>query len=287
MFAISHLFVFLNFAFAVTFMFGIGLRIGSPKELYQGGERGAMIRALLANVILVPLAAWIIHRFIPMRPELAMGFMLVAITPGGLFGIHFCHIAKGNIPYAVQLAFLLSLAAVLMVPVIAAVLLPRHLASRFLDLRIMFDLAIFAFLPLILGQIVRRAWPMAVRPIGAILNILNPLLFAGGELVGAKDKKFSIEDVGHEMLLAFGLLILASWAIGWLLGGRDVGRRKVLAIDSSLRNAAICWILVHRSFADIHVALAILAFNGIAVPMNFGFAVLARFLGKNNAKPRD
>lgn len=281
MISLSHLFLFLNYAFIVCFMFGIGLRVGPPGEFYQGVTRGTIFRVLLANVVLVPLVALLIRYLIPMRPEWATGFLLVAITPGGLLGIHFCHLARGQISYAVQLAFLLSLAAVSMVPLIAAIFLPAHVSSRFLDIRIVVEICIFALLPLIFGQVLgRRLSSRKVKRIASVLRILNPLLFVSQEIVGLKVKQFSMDSVGHEMLFAFVLLIVACWLIGWLLAGPGPGRRRVLAIDTSMRNAAICWLLVHHSFADFHAALAILAFNGVAVPMNFGFALMTRFFGR-------
>lgn len=266
-------------------MFSIGMRAEAPREFYRGVQGKVIFRVLLANVVLVPLVAWFIHHLIPMRPEHATAFMLVAITPGGLFGLHFCHIAKGQISFAIQLAFLLALAAMLMVPLIAGAWLPVEVAARFLDLRILIEMFVFAFLPLVLGQVLRQTWCEGAKILGKFLLVLNPVLFATQEFVGSQVKDISMKSVGHPLLLAFALLVLACWLIGWLLGGPDVGRRKVLAIDTSMRNAAICWLLVHRSFAEIDVSMAILAFNGLAVPMNFTFAIVGRlFLGKGDKK---
>lgn len=266
-------------------MFSIGMRAETPREFYRGVEVKVIFRVLLANVVLVPLLALFIHHTIPMRHEHATAFMLVAITPGGLFGLHFCHIAKGQISFALQLAFLLALAAMLMVPLIAGVLLPVEVAARFLDLRILIEMIVFAFLPLVLGQVLRRTWCEGAKILGKVLLIFNPVLFASQEFVGSQVKDMSMKSVGHPLLLAFALLIFACWLIGWLLGGPGVGRRKVLAIDTSMRNAAICWLLVHRSFAEIDISEAILAFNGLAVPMNFIFAMAGRFfLGRSDEK---
>jgi BASS family bile acid:Na+ symporter len=50
--------------------------------------------------------------------------------------------------------------------------------------------------------------------------------------------------------------------VGWLLGGLEIGNRKVLAISSSMHNVGVCLPIASNYFAGT-VFIPMLAFSGI------------------------
>jgi BASS family bile acid:Na+ symporter len=82
-----------------------------------------------------------------------------------------------------------------------------------------------------------------------------------------------MKQIGITGAAAIILLTLGSWVSGWLLGGPGVANRKVVAISASMRNVGVCIVLANHYFADTSVAIPLLAFSGVTIPMNMIFAL--------------
>ncbi|MCE9625866.1 MAG: hypothetical protein K8R69_10520 [Deltaproteobacteria bacterium] len=268
----------LSYLFIFFFMFSIGLRNPFSEALPGKKGLGWVSRALVANVLLVPLAGLLLRRWWALPPDAGVGFMLIAVTPGGLFGLHYAHLAKGDIAYALKLSVVLALAAIVLVPMNIYVFLPTTASSKILDFRILWELFVFAMMPYLLGQSVVRYWASGARILKKILFVLVPLLFVAHHFSASQLSSMSIASVGAEVKWALVALILVSWGFGVVLGGPDLAHCKVLAIDTSMRNVAVCWLIARKSFADANVYYTILAFSGISVSMNLVFALGVRFI---------
>src|SRR5215475_2936513 len=79
-------------------------------------------RALLANLVLVPVLSLVLAQLFELRPEIRLGFLLLAIAPGGPFALQFARVSKGNRVLAVTLLILLSLVAVFFTPALVELL---------------------------------------------------------------------------------------------------------------------------------------------------------------------
>jgi BASS family bile acid:Na+ symporter len=77
------------------------------------------------------------------------------------------------------------------------------------------------------------------------------------------------------------LLLLASLAVGWLCGGRDVAIRKALAVTTAARNAAVGLVIVTSNFAGTPAVTAVVAYALVSILGALGFGVLS---GKVAAK---
>lgn len=284
MFPIPHLYLFLSYLFIVVFMFWIGLRTPPSEAMPRGKDFSLLLKALIANVVLVPIAGYFIWRMVPMAPDIGLGFFLIAITPGGLFGLHFAHLAKGNIAFGLKLGLFLVFAAIVSVPLIVKFLFPLEVSVKSLDHKMFLDIVVYILLPVFLGQWVRYLFMGKVKTFVKILEFCIPVLYIAPEIVSDRIKHLSLDSVGHPAVLAFVLLIISAWVIGWCLGGPQKTDRMVVAIDTSMRNVAICWLLFQRSFADVNVEYSIVAFNAISIPMNFIFCIFLRFFVSKNKK---
>ena len=60
-------------------------------------------------------------------------------------------------------------------------------------------------------------------------------------------------------------LLLASWAAGWLLGGREAGQRKAMTLTASLRNVGVGLVIATGSFGGTPAVTAVIAYGLFAV----------------------
>jgi BASS family bile acid:Na+ symporter len=109
--------------------------------------------------------------------------------------------------------------------------------------------------------------------LGLWLGRLSIVVFAIASVSAGKYKSAAIKLIDTYGIHAVVVLILASWSVGWLLGGPEIGNRKVLAISSSMRNIGVCLPIASNYFYGTDVSTPLLAFSGLMIPMNLGFAL--------------
>jgi BASS family bile acid:Na+ symporter len=106
------------------------------------------------------------------------------------------------------------------------------------------------------------------------LGRLSIVIFIIAVAMAARYKSPAIKAMGTNGIAAIVLLIIGSWVVGWLLGGTETRNRKVLAIASSMRNIGVCLPIASGYFLETDVAIPVLAFSGIMIPMNMVFALV-------------
>ena len=106
----------LGYLFVVLYMFSVPLESTHGEIIQYFKDINLMGRALLANFVVIPILGFIIARFLPLPPDFRIGFLLLAIAPGGLLALQFARLSKGNRVFAVALLFVFCLLAILITP---------------------------------------------------------------------------------------------------------------------------------------------------------------------------
>src|SRR5689334_12782698 len=93
----------------VSLTFGAGLQVerGHLKALLA--HAGLLARALLANVVIVPLLGFVIVAALRLNPDVATGILLMAIAPGVPFILSGIQKKGGSLSFAIALAVILPL----------------------------------------------------------------------------------------------------------------------------------------------------------------------------------
>src|SRR4051794_25296141 len=166
----------------VELMLTIGLGATVNEVLAVARDWRGVVRAGVANYVLVPAATVGLLWAFRAQPMVAAGFMVVAVCPGAPFGPPLTAVAKGDVSRAVGLMVLLAGSSALLAPLLLRLLLPVVTgagASLNVDaVRIVSTLAFVQFLPLCVGLAVgayRPAWAERWKGpagrLGAILNL--------------------------------------------------------------------------------------------------------------------
>jgi bile acid:Na+ symporter, BASS family len=270
----------LGYLFVVLYMFSVPLESTRGEIIQYFKDISLMGRALLANFVVIPILGFIIARFLHLPPDFRIGFLLLAIAPGGLLALQFARVSKGNRVFAAALLLGFCLLAILITPLFVYWFFPREGAGRlpFGWLTMMLFLLIVA--PLVVGRVLQRLIPQQAPKLGLWLGRLSIVIFIIAAVTAGRYKTPAIKLMGTNGIAAIVLLILGAWVVGWLMGGPEVRNRKVLAISSSMRNVGVCLPIASNYFAGTEVTVPMLAFSGIMIPMNMVFSVVAgRMLG--------
>jgi BASS family bile acid:Na+ symporter len=264
--------------FAIMFALGLGLPAGIRELIAR--RRVLLLRVLLGSCFLVPLVAVLLLE-IPLSELLSgparFGLALMAICPSAPLTLRKAGKAGGSSPLAATLQVSAALAAIVSIPLMAALLTALHGVKGWdiLPQQVAGQIGTSQILPLALGMLVRRQWPLwAERRCALFDRLANLLLLIVVAAVLLKTGHLLIPFMSRNLLaLAFmAALVIASMAIGFLLAGEDNEEQTTAALVSSMRNPGLALL-----FAGLYaprmegLKLAILVYVLVTVVVHLPF----------------
>src|SRR3954463_12012572 len=262
--------------FVVSSMLAVGssLTVGQILGPLRNKKLGFL--ALLANFLLMPLAAIAIGRLLRLDQPLAVALLLLGTAAGAPFLPKLASVAKGNLAFAVGLMVLLMVLTVGYMPFV----LPRLLEGASVDpAKIARSLVLLMLLPLVLGLVVPARREATAARAAPFLNRLSTLsLVVMIVLMLVTNIRNILDLYGTRGVLASVLFLLVGFGLGWLLGGPGADTRGVLALGTAQRNIAAALVVGGQNFSDprVVVMVVVVALVGLLLLMP-----LARFLAKN------
>jgi BASS family bile acid:Na+ symporter len=235
----------------IEMMVTIGLGVTFGDVLDVARNRGVVVRAALANYVVVPAVAVALLLLFRTQPLVAAGFLIAAVCPGAPYGPPFTAMAKGQVVLSVGLMVILAASSAVIAPLLLQVLLPLVTGSQPLNVnvvKLVATLAVSQLLPLCVGLFLRQRRPALADklkgPFIAVSKVLN-LLLIGVILVVQFRMLVGIRPIAYVGMLA---LVGATFLAGWLVAGWDKQIRKSLAITTSVRNVGVSLVIVTGSF---------------------------------------
>jgi BASS family bile acid:Na+ symporter len=263
----------LTYVFLISTMLAIGLTVTGAEILGVVRERRLMGRVLLANLVLIPIVGYLLILIFTLSPGTKLALALLALAPGGLTAIQFTDKVRGNLAFAAAVAFLLTILSIVITPILVKVILPLETGLDLPFMRIILFVLLYLLLPLIAGFGIRSGREKAAKVLGKVMLIVSNVSFVSTILLTSAVKKEAMGAIGMGTVLTMILFIVLSMVIGWWIGGPDKGNRRVLAIATSMRNAALGLLIAMRAFPESGADVGIIAFMGLMVPPNMLFTV--------------
>jgi BASS family bile acid:Na+ symporter len=243
----------------VALIFAIGLGSTPADLVYLWRRPGQLVRSLLAMYVVVPVAALVMAKTLPLPVAVKTAILVLAISAGAPL-LPRKLMKLGREGYVFSLVVTSSLLAVVAVPAWLQLLSAFFGREAELDPGAVTLVIAKSFLaPLVLGMLLR--WPLSsvaerlsqwlLGAAGAALTAagLALLLLHGGALVA----------VGVVPLLALVATTLVALAIGHALGGPDPDDRTALAVSCATRHVGIA-MLAASTVPGPRVAVLVLAY---------------------------
>ena len=267
-------------------MFNAGLQIDRAEFAAVSRRFGLFVRALVANFVIVPLAAYAVVKLLQVNDLVATGLLLMAICPGVPFVVLTGGRRKGGShELAVALAVVMPLLSFFTIPLVADLILPR--AERVsVPPSQLFSLLLFQLIPLLLGVLGAAFAPAIAEKLKKPLGRLTMLSLLALVAVLAPAIVRSVAAVfGSRGIIAAIAIDVVSLTSGWLLGGPRHEERFTLGIGTGLRNPATAMLVATTSFAGTIVSATVMTyflvqFVGATV---FGGRGILRFLARRHA----
>ena len=263
----------------VIIMLGMGLSlvVDDFKRIFVYPK--AIIVGVVNQLILLPLIGFAIASAFHVRPEIAVGIMILAACPGGPTSNLIAHLAKGDIALSVSLTAISSLITIITIPFIINFALLHFLSEgRIIQLNTLetiIQIFVIIVLPVSIGMLIRRykeqfALKMA-NPVRKASGIVIALIIIG---IVIKEKANIIPYFKQAGLVAFTLNV-ATMAVGYYSAKlfKIIDKRAVsISIESGIQNGTLAItiavvLLGNSEFAITPAIYSLLMFltGGIAV----------------------
>ena len=213
-------------------------------------------------MLILPLAAFFVAQAFSMSPELAVGLMLLAASPGGPTANLYSHLANGDVALNITLTANNSVLTLFSLPFIVSLSI-NHFLGESQTIVMPFDKIITVFaivlIPVAIGMSIRNYFPQLTeklrKPVKTASAILLVLVIAAAIV---KDKEILAKYFAQIGLAAFAFNILS------LLCGYFIP--KLVRIDNRQAIAIGMEIGIHNGTLAIFIALTVLNNSVMSVP---------------------
>ena len=220
---------------------GLDLEIADFRRVLT--RRTAFAIGAIAQIIIVPIIALVITLVFNFPPEIALGFFILSLCPGGVTSNVLAKLAKGDVALSVTLTAVVSLLSVLTVPIATAWAVQFYLGTAAPEISIgKLAIAIFIIItvPIILGIAVRRLSMNIATKVNRLLSPVSIVLFVVIVIAAlATNWQIFIDNVGT---MGAGLLLMCAilLALGFLfsrLAGLTQRYARTISIETGIQNA--------------------------------------------------
>jgi bile acid:Na+ symporter, BASS family len=256
--------------FVVSSMLAVGLSLTVGQILAPLRNARLVILALVANFVLMPLAALLIARVFRLDQPLGVALLLLGAAAGAPFLPKLAGVAKGNLAFSVGLMVLLMVLTVGYMPIVMPLLLEGVSVD---PMQIARSLVLLMLLPLVIGLALRARFAAAAGRAAPVLNRVSTLsLILMVVLMLVTNLRNIIDLFGTRGVLASIVFLLVGFGLGWLLGGPGRDTRSVLALGTAQRNIAAALVVGGQNFDDprVVVMVVVVAIVGLLVLMPLG-----------------
>jgi predicted Na+-dependent transporter len=243
--------IILNVAIAVFIagvLFTAGLEVTLRQVLEPMKNAGLVTRALVANLLLVPLIVYGMSILFPLERPYMIGVLLYGFAAGAPYTPKLVNVAGGDVPNSIAATMLLTVLTILLMPFVLPWLVPGTEIGVWAIAK---PLLLQMFVPLVIGLGIRHASERTAsrlhRPANLVVN-LSALIFLVLALVLHWDELAA--TVGTGTVTSAVVLTFAAFGVGYLLGPGRLRGRVTLGLITTARNIGAAATVATANFRD-------------------------------------
>jgi BASS family bile acid:Na+ symporter len=253
--------IFLPVALGII-MLGLGLSltiadfqrvVKFPKVIFIG---------LFCQMILLPVVCFSIAKGFGLAPELAVGLMLLAASPGGSTANLFSHLANGDVALNISLTAFNSILSILMLPLIVNFSIDYFMESgQVVPLQFKKIIEVFAIVlvPVGIGMIVNAKNPSISIKLEKPVKILSAIFLVLIIVSAIIKEKAHIVDYFQQIGIPALLFNVLSLGIGYFIPRMlNIGKKQAIAIGMEIG--------IHNGTMAIFIATTVLNNSVMSIP---------------------
>ena len=258
--------------FLLMFIIGASLTAADFKRLKKHPK--IILIATLGQVLLLPLAAWLLIIVLQPAPSVAGGMLLVSLCPGGAMSNIYSLLAKANVALSVTLTAMNSLFSVVALPILIATVFPTLFDlgtdSNGLIKKQSLQLLLVLLCPVLLGMVLRHIKPTLMIKAMPALERMGALgLLALLMAIFIQFQQQIADQLSSLMVLAvlFSLLsLIMAYCLCRLLRVKQTDEAAVI-IEFPVRNLALTAMIAVSIFNNSQYLLFAAVFFVVQTPI--------------------
>jgi BASS family bile acid:Na+ symporter len=269
--------LFLPISLAII-MAGLGLHLTPADFRRVAAQPRAVLVALAVQTLLLPPVAFGLAWSLGLPPEMAVGLILLAASPGGVTANIFSHLARGDVALNITLTATNCVLALITLPLWTGLALDLFLDSENRvppPLAKLVEVVVIALVPVAIGMAL-RAWKPALadrleRPVRiastAVLAILIVLAISGAwqELVR------HLAAIGLACV-AFNLISLFSGYFAGRAARLGQPQATAIAFEIAIHNGTLAILIAMQVLENGQFAVAPAVYSVVMYPVAAAFA---------------
>lgn len=268
-------------------MLGLGLSLSLDDFRRVGKYPKAITIALFSQMVLLPAQCFLLAIAFRMPPELAVGIMLLAASPGGPTANLYSHLSNGDVALNITLTAVNSFLTLFSLPFIVNLSLDYFMDSgEYLPMQFRKVMEVFAIVlvPVAVGMTIRKWAPSFADRMGKPVKILSALFLALVITLITISERNTVAAFAARLgapILAFNIL---SMAVGYFLPRLfRIEKKQAIAIGMEIG--------LHNGTLAIYIALNVMHNPTASLPaaayglLMFFTAALFGFLVNLGRKP--
>ena len=211
--------------------------IKTPKDFLLG---------LVSQLIILPIVAFILIKFLGTSPEIALGVMIIAAAPGGITSNILTKFANGDVALSISLTAIISILSIITVPLIvfnSADLIGISFESEDINITsTALKMALVVAVPVFIGMIIRNFADNFISSRTSIINKITGFLFLIVFIAIWIEERENIFDyLGQAGLIVLNLNIVMM-AIAYFLAKKfasGIKQVKCISLECGLQNGTL------------------------------------------------
>lgn len=272
----------------VAIMASMGLSLTADDFRHVFSNRRALIFGVCSMLIVPPLIGLSLALTVAPTPALAVGFVLLATTPGGMLSNLFTDMAKGNLALSMSMTLLLSMIYIFVVPFYAHFAL-LHFMGLEADVNVplasfFWDIFSITVLPATAGFVVRALRPdFAIWFKGYLKNVSTIVLFTSFGVILFDQLPVLRQNLGALFWITVALNLIMVVVVMSIVRFAGFTRAENVAIGIEH--------LMRQEGTAIFIAVTIVGNNEMSLPMIMNtpvalcFVLLFVAIARRVAKP--
>ncbi|MDD9938755.1 MAG: bile acid:sodium symporter [Myxococcales bacterium] len=273
----------------VLAMLGMGATLTVGDFLDVMRERVSVIVGLSLQWLFVPALALAIVYGFELSAGWAVGFLLIAVVPGGTASNLFTFLGRGNTALSVSITLVTTVGSVLSVPLMLRLLADSYVPDDFAfpTGRIVTEIVAYLIAPLALGMWLLRASPVRAEPISKWSIRLSVIFIAMIVVSSLGSGRIEVPAYGWGpplMLILFGVVLSQVTPLLCRAMRRYEDDATAIGIEVCVRNVGLALLLVRFFFPgqpeQAQVLYATLFYGGMSFFLGIPIAIRHRRYGR-------
>lgn len=264
-------------------MLALGLTLTVADFRRAATVRRPLLIALICQSLVLPTLCWLIAVALHLTPNLAVGLMLMAATPGGMLANIVSHLARGDLALNLTLTAVNAVLSIFTIPVILAFSLSWFLGEgRFIPLQFDKFFTVFAMvlIPVAIGVAIRHRFPEFARRLQRFVRIAAAVLLVVAVVGGIARGKATLWSHFGVLSAAVVCFCAVSLTVGYLVSRQlklPPPQAIAVSLEIGLHNAVVAIGIALSpqllNNADMATPAAVYGIIGPLIALTFVFAV--------------